>query len=64
MATIRAVRGKKSTNYEVCIRRKGVSRSRVFKTPLAAEEYGMRVEADMLGDKYVAHDPLADLTLD
>ena len=63
MATIRAVRGKKSINYEVRIRRKGVSRIRVFKTRLAAEEYGMRVEADMLGDKYVAHDPLADLTL-
>ena len=63
MATIRPVHGKKGINYEVRIRRNGVSRSRAFKTRVAAEEYGMRVEADMLGDKYVAHHPLAEQTL-
>jgi len=63
MASIRAIRGKKGTTYEVRIRRKDYTVSRVFDTHAEAEAYGFRVEADMVADKYIAHDPLSAITL-
>jgi integrase len=63
MASIRAIKGKQSTSFEVRIRRKGHSRSRIFTSRTEAEAYGMRVESDMLEDRYVHSQPLASVTL-
>ena len=63
MANVREIKGKRGTRFEVRVRLKGFKTSRVFRTKAEADSYGMRMEADILCDKYVEHDLLGDITM-